>query len=361
MRFRRAAHGALVPVIECQPGAPPRSTGTDVNIFLLPYTWTRHVAMALWCAAAALVAWWVALGWVVLVGATWSPSWDGPILLGLVAGVVAGASLLGEGNLYRMPMAKRLARTALGVAITIAMTLAWYYAWHEIALSVLVPSSMAQDADDSSLVSLRFRLGAFVMGGLATGLGPMIVRKADGWFAHIVGGLASGFAAAAAWYICNQAFYRDLYLGGAAMALAWGFTFGLLAWGIPDQLYAGWLRVMSGSRYGRRIPIDARDGRARERFIGHFPRGLDLFLPLEEGVLEMHLSVLVTADQKYRARGLTLQPTLVRRFLERVDLRYDPRRPAPLETKLSSGDRVTLGQGAGSVDVEFLMLPREEQ
>lgn len=361
MRFRRAAHGALVPVIECQPGAPPRSNGTDVNIFLLPYTWTRHVAMALWCAAAALVAWWVALGWVVLVGATWSPSWDGPILLGLVAGVVAGASLLGEGNLYRMPMAKRLARTALGVAITIAMTLAWYYAWHEIALSLLVPSSMAQDADDSSLVSLRFRLGAFVMGGLATGLGPMIVRKADGWFAHIVGGLASGFAAAAAWYICNQAFYRDLYLGGAAMALAWGFTFGLLAWGIPDQLYAGWLRVMSGSRYGRRIPIDARDGRARERFIGHFPRGLDLFLPLDEGVLEMHLSVLVTADQKYRARGLTLHPTLVRRFLERVDLRYDPRRPAPLETKLSSGDRVTLGQGAGSVDVEFLMLPREEQ
>lgn len=331
-----------------------------MNIFLLPYTWTRHVAMALWCSAAALIAWWIALAWVVLVGPTWSPRWDGPILLCLVAGTVAGANLLGEGNLYRLPLLKRLSRVGLGVLITLAMTLAWYYGWHEIALGLFVPESAVGDAEDSSLVSLRFRLGAFVMGGLATGLGPMLIRKGEGWFAHITGGLASGFAAAAAWYVCNQAVYRDLYVGGAAMAIAWGFTFGLLAWGIPDRLYAGWVRVMAGSRYGRRIPIDAKDGKARERFLGHFPRGLDLFLPLDEGVMEMHLSVLVDNEQRYSARGMTLQPTLVRRFLERVDLRYDPRRPAPLETKLSSGDRVTLGQGAQSVDVEFLMLPREE-
>jgi len=332
-----------------------------LNIFLLPYTWTRHFAMALWCGAAGLVAWWVALSWVVLIGPSWSPEWDGPILLCGMSVAVAGASLIGEGNLMRLPLGRRVGRTALGMLISGGLTFAWYWAWHKVALAVLFTGDLSRDAMDGSLVSLRYRIGAFAMGGFACGLGPMIVRKGEGWLVHIMAGIASGFAAAAAWYAFNQAFHRDLYLGGAAMGVAWGFAFGLLAWPIPDSLYAGWLRVMSGSRYGRRIPIDARDGSARERFIGHFPRGLDLFEPLDEGVLELHLSVTVDKEQRYRARGLTLQPTTVRRFLERVDLRYDPRRPAPLETRLSSGDRITLGQGPASAEVEFLMLPKEEQ
>jgi len=46
--------------------------------------------------------------------------------------------------------------------------------------------------------------------------------------------------------------------------------------------------------------------------------------------------------------------------LERVDLRYDPRRPAPLETDLRMEDRVFLGAGAAQTEVEFLLLPKEE-
>jgi hypothetical protein len=94
--------------------------------------------------------------------------------------------------------------------------------------------------------------------------------------------------------------------------------------------------------------------------VGHFPRGLDLFLPVEEGVLEMHLSVTVDAKRRFTARGLSLYPTQVVRFLERVDLRYDPRRPAPLETELSSGDRIRIGDGTVESELEFLLLPREE-
>ena len=77
--------------------------------------------------------------------------------------------------------------------------------------------------------------------------------------------------------------------------------------------------------------------------------------------MEMHLSVAVDDQHRYFARGLSLAPTTVRRFLERVDLSYDPSRPAPLETRLSSGDRIMLGNGARVAELEFLMLPREER
>lgn len=331
-----------------------------MNIFLLPYTWLRHFAMALWCASAGLLAWWLALTWVVKVGPSWTPEWDGPILMVTISVFVAGANLIGEGNLVRMKLVWRVSRTLLGVLISGALTMAWYWGWHKIALAFLFQGSLG-DATDPSLVSLRYRIGAFAMSGFACSLGPMLVRKGEGWFNHMMGGLASGLAASAAWYVMNQSVERDLYLAGAAMGLAWGGTFGLLVWPIPDKLYAGWLRMLSGSRFGRRVPIDALDATARERFVGHFPRGLDLFLPIDEGALELHISVAVDSKQHYRARGLSLAPTLVRRFLERIDLRYDPRRPAPLETKLSSGDRILLGQGEQSAEVEFLMLPREEQ
>ena len=81
----------------------------------------------------------------------------------------------------------------------------------------------------------------------------------------------------------------------------------------------------------------------------------------QDGVLELHVSVMVNAKQEYRARGLTLAPTTVRRFLERVDLRYDPKRPAPLETELSSGDRILCGPPDNPSVLEFLMLPKEER
>jgi len=52
----------------------------------------------------------------------------------------------------------------------------------------------------------------------------------------------------------------------------------------------------------------------------------------------------------------------VKRFLEKVDLRYDPRRPAPLETRLASGDRIRISTGQDAfAELEFIMLPKEEK
>ena len=75
---------------------------------------------------------------------------------------------------------------------------------------------------------------------------------------------------------------------------------------------------------------------------------------------ELHASFVVDDAQNYAVRGLSVQPTVVKRFLERIDLRYDPRRPAPLETDLKMEDRILIGPNQETV-VEFLMLPKEER
>ena len=152
----------------------------------------------------------------------------------------------------------------------------------------------------------------------------------------------------------------DLYLGSALGAFFWGVMFGLFVWPIPRSLYAGWIRVLSAERYGMRVPIDRPDGASSERFIGHFPRGLDLYLPGECGVAELHTSFVVDAEQNYSVRGLSQQPTRVKRFLESIDLSYAPSRPAPLETALAMEDRVYMGNGEQESVVEFLLLPKEE-
>jgi hypothetical protein len=217
------------------------------------------------------------------------------------------------------------------------------------------------DAEETSLVSLRYRAGAFLLAGVGTSLGPIAARKAEDALLHLGAGLLVGLLSGSMWYFFGTLLYSDLFLAGAALGLSWGFLFGLFGWGVPDSLYAGWMRVLSGVRYARRIPIDAPGGQPKERFVGHYPRGLDLFLPIESGVQELHISLAVDAQQRYFARGLTLAPTKITRFLEKVDLSYDPRRSAPLETRLSSGDRLLLGQAPQDSELEFIMLPREER
>jgi hypothetical protein len=59
-------------------------------------------------------------------------------------------------------------------------------------------------------------------------------------------------------------------------------------------------------------------------------------------------------------RGLSVQSTVLKRLFAKVLLHYDPRRPAPLETELSMGDRVLMGAGTTYSEVEFVMLPKEE-
>ena len=87
---------------------------------------------------------------------------------------------------------------------------------------------------------------------------------------------------------------------------------------------------------------------------------MNLWLPAEEGVREMHLSVAVDEQKAYSARGLSLYPTQVTRSLEKVDIRYDATRPLPLETPLRSGDVLVVGDGQKQTVLEFVMLPHKE-
>jgi hypothetical protein len=362
-----------------------------MNIFLVPYSWTRHLAVGVFCAGAGVLAWWLLLVITVLVGPTWAPSLDGALLLGGISAAVAGASVLAESLLRRRALPWLLLSTVGSALLSGGLAVLFYEAWvsflaPQVAAPIfafaidsfglftgkggvqLAPSQVKDlaeavplDAQDATLVSLRYRLGAFVLAGVATAIGPIVTRKAAGLLVHLGTGMVVGLLAGAAWYLLGSIFGTDLHVAGAGLGLFWGLLFGLFGWGIPDSLYAGWIRVLSPDRFGRRIPVDAPDGLPKERFIGHYPRGMDLFLPPSTGVSELHVSVAIDARKRYVARGLTLLPTWVRRFLERVDLRYDVRRPAPLETVLSSGDRIVLGDKPGHAELEFLMLPREEK
>ncbi len=335
-----------------------------MNIFLVPYTWHRHLALAWVCAGAALLAWWLVLG-VAVVAPFWTVEWDGPVYLGAVGAAVAGTSVLAEQSLSRKALWRRVLFPVLAALLSLGSIVGSFWMWTRVIGPHLFSLDGASDLADSTLVSLRYRLPAWMGAGAGMAFGPTLVRKGRGILSHGAAGVGSGITGGCVWYLFGYTKsalgYSDLYVASAFGAMAMGLSFGLLAWGIPDALYAGWLRIVTDNRHARRIPIDGLDGRARERFVGHFPVGLDLFLPAEDGVLELHVSVMVNAKQQYRARGLTLAPTTVRRFLEKVDLRYDARRPAPLETELSSGDRILCGPPDDPSVVEFLMLPKEER
>ena len=361
-----------------------------MNIYLIPYTWMRHFAVACYTSLAGLAAWWLILTVVVVWGPTWEIAWDGALFLGTISAFISGASLLAEGSLQRSPLGWRALKTLGAGTLSFVNTVIGFFLWTDWVgppIVSLVNSEAARNLGDASLVSLGYRLPVFMVAGMGTGVATAIFRKLAGVLSHIAAGIAAGLSGAVVWYVLGYTNFGlgfdDLYLASAFGAMAFGTVFGLFAWSIPDSLYAGWLRVVTETRFARRIPIDGLDAQGRERFVGHYPRGLDLFLaaqnrpaqnsPLSKaggagqdrtsGVMELHVSVVVDADQRYRARGLTIQPTRVVRLLEKINLRYDPRLPAPKEVVLQSGDRIHMGpvdeRGQQTV-VEFLMLPREE-
>ena len=133
--------------------------------------------------------------------------------------------------------------------------------------------------------SIGYHVDVFLLLGSPAG-GPW--SSEGGADRHLAGGAASGLAGGVAWHFLNfQDHGSDLFWAGAALGATWGFVHGLLVWGIPDDLYAGWVRVLTWNRYSRRIPVDALQGGPQERFVGHFTRGLDLFLAPDDGVAEM--------------------------------------------------------------------------
>ena len=363
-----------------------------MNIYLIPYTWMRHFAVAIFTAGICLVVWWLVLAFVVVIKPPWDIYWDGAVFLGLLSGVTAGASQLAETSLRRVPLRWRILRTGGAAGVALFTSVLTYLLWSELIGPAVVKvvisllgsvlellrarvlggegklediREVAENAADSSLVSLRYRLGVWAMVGMNTGLWASVFRRGGGLLSHLGAGLAAGITAAMVWFVVGYSNFslgtNSLYLASALGAMSFGGMFGLFAWGIPNDLYAGWLRVVTETRFGRRIPIDAKGEHSKERFVGHYPRGLDLYLPAEEGVMEMHVSVLVDQEQQYHLRGLTIAPTRLERLLERVNLRYDPSLPAPKEVELQSGDRILLGPPGHQTVLEFLMLPREEQ
>jgi hypothetical protein len=347
-------------------------------------------------AGAALVTWWLVLMLVVVVvpflyehvGVVWAQYMEGPLFLGSIATVLSLGSLLLEGSLRRRALRWRMIFTGLAGGITFLGFVVCYPIF-QYMLPLFTNDAGDLLVADSNLVTLRFRILLWLMAGFWAGFGPFMARRlqyqmasrfnwgtdssyvppAPGWldwanqlFSHVGGSMVAAALGAAAWHLPghDSRIAGDLYLASALGPLVWGMFYGMLVWPIPDDLYVGWIRVLSAERYGQRIPVPHPDGSPSERFLGHFPRGLDLYLPAEQAVAELHVSFIVDERSRYAVRGLSIQPTMVKRFLERVDLRYDPRRPAPLETQLNMEDRILLGDQSQTV-VEFLMLPKEER
>ncbi|MEN0068513.1 MAG: hypothetical protein AAGA48_40710 [Myxococcota bacterium] len=360
-----------------------------MTLHLLPYTVARHLAIGLQLGSAALVAWCIVqLG--IVAGTSWSYAnfgvigWrelDGLVFLSALVIAVTFGSLALQGGL-----AGRSLRWRLGWGSVAAMIGAPGFALSHMLGSLLTEwLSSSSLLDDPSLVTLRYHLLGWLLAGFWAGLGTVAARSLataaarryvwarDGveaperrtWgerglsiFTHLGGGLAAGGFASAVWHAPGHfaLLGGDLYLPSAAASAVFGGICGMLFWGIPDTWYEGWLRVLTPTRFGLRVPISV-DDTAAERFVGHYPRGLDLYLPEGEGLAELHCSVVVDKEGHYTVRGLSIMGTLVRRPLEVIDLRYDPARPAPLETTLRMEDRILLGEDEQS-ELEFVLLPK---
>jgi len=338
-----------------------------MNIYLVPYNWTRHVIVAIAASTGALLIWWIFLHVRVWLGPTlyswgilYSRGAEGPLFLGLVSGAIAFSSILAEHSLRRTGLLRRVAYSMLAGLIAMLWTVITFLILEGI-IHLFASDKMVDIVTDPSLASHRHHLWMWLSAGFGSGLGPLVLRRGKGIFTHLGGGFTAAGAGAALWQYLGYNIFQDLYLASVLAVFLWGFLHGLLCWGVPDALYAGWIRVLSPYRYGYRIPVDRVDGAPAERFIGHFPRGLDLFLPVDIGVAELHTSFVKDGAGHYTVRGLSQQPTLVKRPLERIDIRYDASRPAPLETELNSEDMVIMSDGDHEAVVEFIMLPKEER
>lgn len=352
-----------------------------MTIHLVPFTWARHIVPALHVGGAALIGWWFGLVTVLRAvqaqgqaGATigWSQQAEGLWVLTWAACFTAVA---------RMAVAGALEGRRSRSAIVVAGGVSWVAAFAGLGMWSWL-GGLVQPELASASPALRLRWSAWVWAGEASVIGPLAVlqgRRVVAWARrrfkltmlkevpapphrgrdelclHALGGLASGAAGGVVWYLAG-ALTGDLFLATAAGCFTLGALCGALTWAVPEQRYGGWIRVLRGARPGWRIPVRMGEVALSERFVGHFPSGMDLHLPAHDGVAELHVSVVALPDGSFAVRGLSQSRVELRRDLEWFDLSWDPNLPAPLQAELRAEDRIAVGQG---VELEFLRLPVE--
>lgn len=333
-----------------------------MNINLVPYTWVRHFTVAIVGSAAVVVAWWLLLVWAVEVGPSigllWASWAEILVYFALFSFVIGFVTVFTEGALEKNSVTGRwLSSLISGVLSAIMVTIG--VSIFRFGLPFVLPDSLSILVSDPSFVSLRFGLLYWVVAGVGTSLGPLAVHRGKGAAAHLFSGLTAGLLASAIWHLCAYNIFQDLFAASLAGPMVWVFAFSSLYRGVPDSLYTGWIRVLTGPRAGRRIPIDSPHHASSERFVGHYPRGLDLHLGAEIGVSELHASFVKKSNGHYTVRGLSQASTVLKRPLESIELRYDVRKPAPLEAELQMEDRLLLSGNKQTTEIEFILLPRE--
>jgi len=376
-----------------------------MNIVLIPHNWTRHVAVAFFTGAVPLLIWWFLLHWVVLLGPylysaglLYIPQAEGTILFSLMACGIASTHIVAEGGLRRRALLWKVVLPFIAGFFALLFT-GLFVLGIELGTSYLVAAidePLGTVYWDPHTATLRHRIAEWLLAGTVVGVMTLLARGIYRWLGplmamipkesvpkilrsiiempedppkvtiwmvidHVVAGPASAMVGAAVWHLFAHVFIKDMYLASALGFTAWGATFGLLAWGVPSELYAGWIRVLSSHRFGHRIPIDTPAGGPVERVLGHYPRGLDLWVGAEHGVAELHASFVVDHSGGYAVRGLSQQPMSLKRSLESIDLAYEPSSPVPLETDLRMEDRVVIGPKNNHTLVEFILLPKEER
>lgn len=376
-----------------------------MNIVLIPHNWTRHVVVAFYTGAVPLLIWWFLLNWLVVLGPYLFPSnllymaeAEGPILFSLMAGGIAATHISAEGGLRRRALLWNILLPFLAFLLAALFTCL-------LIVGIEMGTGFIVDAIDKDYgvvywspytVTLRHRLLEWVAAGTIIGLTTLAIRtvwafigplaamipqdkipemvwnivelpasppRVSIWMAidHILAGPTAALVGAAVWHFFGYIFIKDLYLASCFGFTTFGATFGLLAWGVPSDLYAGWIRILSSHRFGHRIPIDTPAGGPVERVLGHYPRGLDLWVGAEHGVAELHTSFVVDQKGGYAVRGLSIQPVSLKRSLESIDLAYEPTSPVPLEADLRMEDRILIGPKGQQTHVEFILLPKEER
>ena len=102
---------------------------------------------------------------------------------------------------------------------------------------------VGEEGANANLLNYQYRVGAFILMGVASGLGAVTVRKWKGMtqlLTHLFGGFTAGLGAAVIWGLTWSAFNcLSSTMPALFASTGYGFLFGVCVWGVPDDLYAG--------------------------------------------------------------------------------------------------------------------------